>query len=65
MHFERQLDLASGIPGIRYFAELSRAERHAGIAEARVVHQVEELAAQLHMAAFEKIRFIPDSTSRE
>src|SRR5262249_51020905 len=54
VHLDRQLDLASGIPRIRYFAELSRAERHTGIAEARVVHQIEELAAQLHMPAFQK-----------
>jgi len=54
VYLERQLDLASGIPGIRYLAELRRPQRRAGIAETGMVHRVEELRAQLEVPAFEE-----------
>src|ERR1051325_9291597 len=50
MYFERQLDLPSGIPGVGYFSELRRAQRHTRIAKTRVIERVEKLAAQLHVA---------------
>src|SRR5437868_6225833 len=52
VHLESQLDLAPGIPGVRYLAELRCAQSRTGIAETGVVHEVEKFCAQFHMTRF-------------
>src|SRR5438477_10600509 len=54
VHLESQLDLAPGIPGVRYLAELRCAQSRTGIAETGMVHEVEELSTQLHVTGFPK-----------